>query len=373
MRNIVILGSTGSIGTQTLDIIRQNKDINVIGLSCNKNVSLLEKQIIEFKPIYVCTGEKNTYLIDKYPNTHFFHGTEGLAELCSQDDDYMVLNSLVGSVGFLPTLTSIKNHKKVLLANKESLVIGGEIVKEYIKKYNGVLYPIDSEHSALWMLIDEWGIENIDELIITASGGPFLNYDSETLKNVKAKDALNHPNWVMGSKITIDSSTMMNKGFELIEAYHLFDFPINKIKAIVNRESLVHALVKLKNGEKKMIIDKCSMKTPIIRALYYPEIKYHLDEQEKPINFYDIDCSKFPSVLLCLESLKKGGICTTILNASNEVLVGEFLENNISYLDIYKYNKEIVDFFNCSKSISIENILKYDKIVKELVSWRFKK
>lgn len=372
MNKIVILGSTGSIGTQNLDIIKELGDYKVVGLCCAKNIELLDKEIQEFKPLYVYTMKEEPSLYNKYKEIKFFYGEKGLKDIASLDDYDTLLNALVGSVGLVPTLEAIKHHKKVLLANKETLVIGGELVKEYLKKYNGTLYPIDSEHSSLWMLLDKYGKENITDVTITASGGPFFDYPLDKLDNVKIEDALNHPNWKMGRKITIDSATMMNKGFEIIEAYYLFDYPLDKIHAVINRKSIVHAMVKLKDGETKMLVDAPSMRNPIIRALYYPRIRYELKEyDESEIELSAIDFDRFPSISLAYEAIKKGGLYPTVLNASNEASVSLFLDGKIKFTDIYKINKSVLDDFKSVDSRSLENILKYDKIIKDLVKERY--
>lgn len=365
MRNLVILGSTGSIGTQTLDIIREYKDINILGLSCRKNIELLDKQIEEFKPKYVYTKEPSKYLIEKYKDITFFSGDDGLINLTSLDEEYDVLNSLVGSIGFIPTLSAIKHHKKVLLANKETLVIGGEIVKEYLKKYNGTLYPIDSEHSSLWELLDKY--QDVKEITITASGGPFYERDLSQFDSIKKEDALAHPNWKMGKKITIDSATMMNKTFELIEAHYLFNYPMDKIHAVINRKSLVHSYVTLESGEIKYSISRPSMRNPIIRALYYPEIRYSDEALDIEVSFNSIDPIRYPSITLAYRVMEKGGLYPTILNAANEVAVELFLNDKIKFTDIYKIVDEALSIFNVEEELSIDNIIKYDKIVKDWV------
>ena len=373
MKNIVILGSTGSIGTQTLDIIRKEKDYNVIGLSCFNNVDLLFEQIEEFKPKYVCVScerarTRVARIKNKYKDIVFYYGKKGLEELVKIDEVDTVLNSLVGSVGLLPTLEAIKHHKKVLLANKETLVIGGMLVKEALKEYSGVLYPIDSEHSSLWELIDEYGRNNIDSITITASGGPFRDYDKSELKNVTIKDALNNPNWKMGKKITIDSATMMNKGFEVIEAYYLFGFEPERINTIINLESLVHSMITLNDGSVIKGIDKVSMENPIRRALYYPEIRYTKElHNENEFHFREIDLNKYPCLTLAYKALQYGGCNPAILNAANEASTKLFLDSKIKFTDIYRINCDVLEKFKSDKAPTLENILEYDNIVKEYV------
>ena len=372
MENIVILGSTGSIGTQALEIIKEFNDIKVVGLSCGHNIDLLDKQIQEFKPKYVSTINEVSELKNKYKDVIFYSGEEALIKMTSIKECDTVLNSLVGSAGLLPTLEAIKHHKKVLLSNKETLVIGGMLVEEYLKKYNGILYPIDSEHSSIWELLDKYGKDNIDEITITASGGPFRDYDIKDLENVKIDQVLNHPNWKMGKKITVDSATMMNKGFEVIEAYYLFKFPLNKIKTIINMESLVHSMVKLKSGEIIKGVDKASMRNPITRALYYPNIRYTLEKHdESEFHFREIDKNKYPCLELAYIALNRGGCNPAVLNSANEASVKLFLNGKIKFTDIFKINKDALDEFMNNDSASLENILKYDKIVKETILKRY--
>jgi len=373
MENIVILGSTGSIGTQALEIIKESNDFRVIGLSCGTNIELLEKQIDIFRPKYVSTLYACTRIKNKYKDIVFFDGEEGLIQMVEIKEVDTIFNSLVGSVGLVPTIKAIENHKKVLLSNKETLVIGGELVKKALKDYNGTLYPIDSEHSSLWELFDEYKKENIKSITITASGGPFRDLDISKLDNVKIEDVLNHPNWKMGKKITVDSATMMNKGFEVIEAYYLFDMPIDKIKTIINYESLVHSIIELNDGRVIYGVDKASMYNPIKRALYYPLINYKKEEyDESCFHFKEIDNEKYPCLNLAYEAITLGGLNPTILNSANEASVKLFLEGKIKFNDIYKLNKKYLDYYKTSEIVTLENILKYDKIVKDTILSLFK-
>lgn len=373
MENIVILGSTGSIGTQALEIIKESNDFRVIGLSCGTNIELLEKQIDIFRPKYVSTLYACARIKNKYKDIVFFDGEEGLIQMVEIKEVDTILNSLVGSVGLVPTIKAIENHKKVLLSNKETLVIGGELVKKALKDYNGTLYPIDSEHSSLWELFDEYKKENIKSITITASGGPFRDLDISKLDNVKIEDVLNHPNWKMGKKITVDSATMMNKGFEVIEAYYLFDMPIDKIKTIINYESLVHSIIELNDGRVIYGVDKASMYNPIKRALYYPLINYKKEEyDESCFHFKEIDNEKYPCLNLAYEAITLGGLNPTILNSANEASVKLFLEGKIKFNDIYKLNKKYLDYYKTSEIVTLENILKYDKIVKDTILSLFK-
>ena len=368
MRELIILGSTGSIGRQTLEIINEYNDIKIVALACGHNIALLKEQIKKYKPLYVSTIERHEELENEFKDITFYYGEEGLNKLSLLDRNADLLNCLVGSAGLLPTLNAIKTHKKVFLSNKETLVIGGELVKEYLKKYNGVLYPIDSEHAGLWELIDKYGKDNINSLTITASGGAFRDTPLELLPLMKKEDALKHPNWTMGPKITIDSATMMNKVFELIEAHYLFDMPMDKINALINRESIVHAMVTLKDNTTKVAIGNVSMRNPILRALYYPEIRYEVkDDDYSSYKFEILDDNKYPSINLAKIVMDKGGLYPTILNAANEAAVNLFLNDKIKFTMIYEINKLSLERFTTNEALTISNILKYDKIVKDWV------
>ena len=374
MRELIILGSTGSIGRQTLEIIEEFNDIKVVALACGRNIKLLREQIIKFKPSYVSTKERCIELEEEFKDIIFYYGDDGLNKLSLLDSKADLLNCLVGSVGLVPTLNALKTHKKVLLSNKETLVIGGEIVKEYIKKYDGKLYPIDSEHTGLWELVSKYGRDNIESLTITASGGAFRDTPINDLPKMKKEDALKHPNWQMGPKITIDSATMMNKVFELIEAHYLFDMPMDKINAVINRESKVHAMVTLKDNKVKMAIGDVSMRNPIIRALYYPELRYEaIDDDNSSYKFDVIDEKRYPSINLAKVVMDMGGLYPTILNAANEASVDLFLNDEIEFTKIYEINALSIKRFKTNEALTISNILKYDKIVKDWVYETYRK
>ena len=374
MRELIILGSTGSIGRQTLEIIEEFNDIKVVALACGRNTKLLREQIIKFKPSYVSTKERCIELEEEFKDITFYYGDDGLNKLSLLDSKADLLNCLVGSVGLVPTLNALKTHKKVLLSNKETLVIGGEIVKEYIKKYGGNLYPIDSEHTGLWELVSKYGRENIESLTITASGGAFRDTPIENLSKMKKEDALKHPNWQMGPKITIDSATMMNKVFELIEAHYLFGMPMDKINAVINRESKVHAMVTLKDNKVKKAIGNVSMRNPIIRALYYPEIRYEAsDDDNSSYKFEAIDEKRYPSIKLAKVVMNMGGLYPTILNGANEASVDLFLNDEIEFTKIYEINALSIKRFKTNEALTISNILKYDKIVKDWVYETYRK
>ena len=374
MRELIILGSTGSIGRQTLEIIEEFNDIKVVALACGRNIKLLHEQIIKFKPSYVSTKERCIELEEEFKDITFYYGDDGLNKLSLLDSKADLLNCLVGSVGLVPTLNALKTHKKVLLSNKETLVIGGEIVKEYIKKYDGKLYPIDSEHTGLWELVSKYGRDNIESLTITASGGAFRDTPLDDLPKMKKEDALKHPNWQMGPKITIDSATMMNKVFELIEAHYLFDMPMDKINAVINRESKVHAMITLKDNKVKMAIGDVSMRNPIIRALYYPKIRYEaIDDENNSFKFEAIDEKRYPSIKLAKVVMNMGGLYPTILNAANEASVDLFLNDEIEFTKIYEINALSIKRFKTNEALTISNILKYDKIVKDWVYETYRK
>ena len=341
--DLIILGASGSIGTQAIDIIKNHKNKwTLSGFSVGKRVNFIEEYIKEFETIkYICVENKQDFLIykNKYPHIKFFYGNKGLIKLINANKEAIVLNSLVGFVGLEPSIVTLKNDQTLLLANKESLVCGGDIIQNILKK-KGELYPIDSEHVALAKCLYKEQISNVDKLIITASGGPFYYYSLEELKNVTKEMALNHPTWKMGGKITIDSATMMNKTFEIIEAHYLFNFPIDKIEAIVNRKSLVHSLVKFKDGRLKLNVGENSMKHPIWYALnlgvpdnneFFEDVE--INTQDK-YEFLPLSKSRFKLLKyadLVIQNHKTSGL---ILNAVNEECVYAFLNNEIKFIDI---------------------------------------
>ena len=349
MKDLIILGATGSIGTQTLDIVRKYpNEYNVIALSLGRNMENNIKIIDEFKPSFVCvrTEEDKNILLDKYSNLRVTVGDFGLKEIAcyqSENKNVLLVVALVGSIGLIPTVEAIKIGRNIALANKETLVTAGEIVMDLARKNNVTIFPIDSEHSAIYQILLGENKEDIKRLIITASGGSFRNYKREELENVTLSDALKHPNWKMGAKITIDSSTMMNKGFEVIEAHHLFNIPYNKISTILHKESIVHSLVEFNDSSIKAQMGNADMHIPILYALSYPkrvEFENPLNLLNLNLSFEEMNFGRYPCLKMAYDAAIKGNIFPTILNASNDAAVNLFLEGKIKYLEIEEIIKE---------------------------------
>lgn len=375
MKHLYIAGACGSIGVQTLDIARNNKDeFKVIGISVGSNLKLAYELIEEFKPEIVIFRKKEDIRQISY-NPYVSYGDEGLVELAlySKYENEVFVNALVGVAGLNPTACAIKARKQICLANKETLVVAGDIIKNLAKEYNVDIIPIDSEHSAILQCLTGENKKEVNRLIITASGGSFRDKTREELKNVCVSDALNHPNWSMGKKITIDSATMMNKGFEVIEAHYLFDIDYENIDTILHPESIVHSLVEFNDGTIKAQLGVADMHTPISYALYYPSHKIE-NERLNLINlnlrFYELSQDRYPCLKYAYQAALKGEMYLCALNASNEAAVYLFLNNYISFLEIEKIieneiNKD--EYNNLEYSIdSIINTSKkiYDRILK---------
>ncbi len=370
MKTIIIFGSTGTIGQNTLEVIKQNKNYKVIALCAGKNIDLLNKQIDEFKPLYVSVELESDYKIlkNKYKNITVFFGQEGLINIANIKCD-IVISAIVGFAGFIPTYHAIKNGTKVALANKESLIAGGELLKTVMKNKEQII-PVDSEHSAIFQCLKGNSVKDIKKIILTASGGPFLNTNISELKNITVKDALKHPNWKMGAKITIDSSTMMNKTFEVIEAGYLFDLKSNKIDVVIHPQSIIHSMVLFKDGSIISQMSNPDMKLPISYALSHPnhtklKIK-NLSFNNLNLTFLTPDIAKFPSLKFADFVLKnkKYGV---ILNASNEVAVNSFLEGKIKWTDIYNVVEEIILLFqniNFNTVKNLEELTQIDKLTR---------
>lgn len=383
-KKVLILGSTGSIGNNTCSVIREFKnDFEIVALSTNSKTDILKKQIEEFNPKTVNISSKealNNFKKNSFKNQkNKIKIHEGnIAEFVRDTNFDILVNALTGYAGFLPTIEAIKKGKIIALANKETLVVGGDIINELLKKYNSSLIPIDSEHSAIFQILRHFKDAPISKVIITASGGPFLKTPKEELKTVTVEMALKHPTWNMGGKITIDSATMMNKGFEVIEAHHLFNLDYDKIETIIHPQSLIHSMVEFVDGEIYAQIGKNDMRLPIQHALTYPEIRNTPFEKLKlyehsEINFYKMDFDKFVMLKLAYECGKKGGLYPCVLNAANEVCVYSFLEKKIGFTDIFDIVQKICErriydkIYNKKINIplTIENIINTDKEVRE--------
>lgn len=373
-----ILGSTGSIGTQALEVVRDLKgifDIEVTAISGNSNIKLLEEQIREFRPkiAAVYDEERAAELARSVADTSVkvVSGKDGLCEVAAERGAEMVLSSIVGFAGLVPTLCAIDEGKDIALANKETLVTAGNIVTERVKKRGVRLLPVDSEHSAIFQCLDGENNKSIRKILLTASGGPFFGKKRCSLENMTAADALKHPNWSMGAKITIDSATMMNKGLEVIEAKHLFGVSIDDIEIVVHRESIVHSMVEFHDGSVMAQLARPSMKMPIAHAVTYPE---RMPSQDTRLSLTDIgtlsfakpDYETFGCLALALEAGKVGGIMPTVLNAANEAAVAKFLGGKINFLQIEDIVRDALGKYS-NKNInnpSLDDILKTDADVR---------
>lgn len=374
--NLYLLGATGSIGDQTLEIVRNNPgNFNVSTLAVNKSIDKLMKIIEEFKPEFCSVGlEKDKIMLEhKYPSITFGFGLDGLIEAATFGEigDDLVVNAVVGSVGLLPTYYAVIKGRDIALANKETLVIGGEIIMPLILKHGVDLIPIDSEHSAIMQCLNGESHKTIKEIIITASGGSFRDKTREELQDVTVKDALNHPNWSMGAKITIDSASMMNKGLEVIEAHYLFNVPYEKITTVIHKESTIHSFVEFEDSSIMAQIGNPDMKVPISYAI---NRRTRVDFGAQRLSIKDIgtlhfepmNYERFPLIKMAYEVGKKGGTMPAVLNAANEASVGLFLNEKITFLQIEEIVLECINKFEYEIA-TIDSILKTDKIVKEFV------
>ena len=375
-KNLSVLGSTGSIGTQTLEVAR-TLGITVSAISGNTNIDLLEKQIREFKPkIAAVYDEENAKILResvKDTNTKILSKIDGLCEVASYFESDLVVTAVSGMIGLLPTLSAIKAKKDIALANKETLVVAGEYVINAAKEKNVKILPVDSEHSAIFQCLESCKDKNLlKKLILTASGGPFFGKSKKELENVTVNQALNHPSWKMGSKITIDSATMMNKGFEIIEAIHLFDMPENKIDVIIHPQSVVHSMIEYVDNSIIAQMGVPSMKTPIAYAITYPERKdINVPElslsQIKNMSFFEPDHKTFEAIKICKKAAKDRGTAPAIINAANEEAVKMFLENKIKFTDIINLIKKARENIQSSQIKSINDVLLADKITREFI------
>lgn len=366
-RKISILGSTGSIGTQALEVIEKLEDkFEIIALSGGSNVELLKQQVNKFKPKYVCFGNTNEKI--DLPNTKVLYGTEGLEEICSNKENDIILVAVSGKIGLIPTLKAIENKIDIALANKETLVMAGDIVMQKAKEAGVNIIPVDSEHCAIHQCIKD--ISQVDKLIITASGGPFLNKTIDDIKKATVTEALAHPRWNMGRKITVDSATLMNKGLEIIEAHHLFDMSYDKIDVVVHPQSIVHSAIEYKDGSVIAQIGLPSMHIPIQYAITYPErfegikSKSFSFSEIARLDFISPDYAKFPSVNLAYQAGKSGGSATTCLNAANEEAVFAFLDSKIRLYDIYTITEKIMAKHNIIKTPTIDEIFAIDNEIR---------
>ena len=371
MKKISILGSTGSIGTQALDVIAHNQDkFKVTALSCAKSLPLLCRQIEEFSPEAVAVKDEADAkeLADKYKDLEIFWGAEGLKTIASMESCDMVLNSLMGMKGLEPTMAAIESGKDIAFANKETLVAGGQLVMDAVKKHGVAMLPVDSEHSAIFQSLQGNRDNEIRRILLTASGGPFRGYSLEQLEQVSLEQALNHPNWSMGSKITIDSATMMNKGLEVIEARWLFDVPLEKIQVVVHPQSILHSAVEYMDSSVIGQMGNPDMRIPIAYAFSYPE-RMDLSDVTQPLDlfslkegmsFYPADRSVFKTIDLAYEACREGGSCPVVLNGANEVLVDLFLHGKIRFIDIQNFLIQMMETHQTKRNLDLETILEED-------------
>lgn len=376
-KNIAILGSTGSIGTQTLEVIEnlQNKELfNIISMSCGNNIARFREQIKKFHPKKVCTGTQKAAkeIKSEFPNLEVFFGDDGLIEMADDKNLDIMLTGTSGCVGLKPTLKAIENGTDIALANKETLVMAGDIVTKAAKQAGVKILPVDSEHSAI-LQSSGGNFHLLNKIIITASGGPFLNSTPEEILNAKCADALKHPNWNMGKKITIDSATLMNKGLEVIEAHHLFNLPYEKIEVVVHPESLVHSAVEFLDGSIVAQIGIPSMHIPIQYALTYPNREIGIKSNSfnffgQNLTFKKPDFEKFPCLKMAFEAGKLGGTMPVVLNAANEICVYKFLNNEIGMGDIFKTVEHELEHHNVIKNPSLDEIFAVDREIREKLS-----
>jgi len=365
-KKITIIGSTGSIGTQALEVIDKISDkFEIIGLSAGKNSELLNKQIAKFHPKTVCLSEK-AEIYDKSVNV--LYGEDGLEELCSNKENDIILVAVSGKIGLKPTISAIKNGIDIALANKETLVMAGDIVTDLAKKYNVKILPVDSEHSAIHQCIKD--ISQVSKLIITASGGPFLHKTTDDMKNATVEQTLKHPRWNMGRKITVDSATLMNKGLEVIEAHHLFGFDYDDIDVVIHPQSIVHSAVEYKDGSIVAQLGLPSMHIPIQYAITYPnrvegiKSKSFSFSEIAHLDFEKPDFNKFKTVPLAYNAGRTGGNATAIINAANEEAVFAFLENKIKLFDIYSITENIYSDSVIIKNPTLDEIFETDKEIR---------
>ncbi len=380
MRNISILGSTGSIGTQTLDIVSKNNDLNVVALAAYGNIELLEKQTRQFKPELVCVYDEKKALEFKENISDMdvcvVSGMDGLIEAACVESAKIVVTAIVGMIGLQPTMAAIKAGKDIALANKETLVTAGHIIIPAAKEYNVEILPVDSEHSAIFQCLNGESRREIDKILLTASGGPFRGKKLDELKDVTVEQALKHPNWAMGRKITIDSATLVNKGLEVIEAKWLFDVNFSQIQVIVQPQSLIHSMVQFKDGGIMAQLGTPDMRLPIQYAIYYPERRY-LDGERVDfakigqITFENPDMETFRGLKLAYEAGQGGGSMPTVFNAANERAVAMFLDKKIRFLDIYEIIESSMNSIKLVNDPSISQILEVEKATYEFIESRW--
>ena len=381
MRKIVLLGSTGSIGTQTLDVVRNNpKELEVIGLAANSRVKEVEAQVREFHPKYVCMYEPDAAkeLQDKIEDTGIkvLSGMEGLLEIVSVPEADTVLTAVVGMIGIQPTIRAIESGKDIALANKETLVCAGHIIMPLVKKMGVQMLPVDSEHSAIFQSLNGEPRDKVEKILLTASGGPFRGKTRAELENMTAADALKHPNWDMGPKVTIDSSSLVNKGLEVMEARWLFDVDLDKIQVLVHPQSIVHSGVQFTDGAVIAQLGVPDMKLPIQYALFYPDRR---PMAEKRLDLFELgsltfekpDTETFRGLKLAYDAARAGGSMPTVFNAANEMAVKRFLKGDIRYLEIYDMIEEAMEHHQRVEDPDVRAILQAEAETYKFLSEKY--
>jgi 1-deoxy-D-xylulose 5-phosphate reductoisomerase len=366
MKKIGILGSTGSIGTQTLEVVRDNDDIQVAGLAAGSNIELLEKQIREFKPEMVSVmdeaGAKDLAVRIRDTTTRVSMGMDGMLELAALADMEMLVTAVVGMIGIRPTMEAIRAGKDIALANKETLVTAGHLIMPLAREMGVSIFPVDSEHSAIFQCLRKEGIRMCTRILLTASGGPFRGYDRERLAKVTLEDTLKHPNWVMGQKITVDSATLVNKGLEVMEACWLFGVGLDQVEVVVQPQSVIHSMVEFEDGAVMAQLGTPDMKLPIQYALCYPQRRFlpgrRLDFTTLgSLSFGAPDMDTFQGLPLALEAARTGGSMPTVFNAANECAVRKFLQKEIRFLDIYDMICSAMERHQVQEAPSLDEIL----------------
>lgn len=380
MIKIAILGSTGSIGTQTLDIVRKNKDLQVLGLAAGRNISMLEEQIREFSPRLAAVGdeEKAAELRERVKDTDckVVGGMDGLLELAAMEGTQILVTAIVGMIGIRPTIEGIKAGKDIALANKETLVTAGHIIMPLAEQYGVRILPVDSEHSAIFQALNGEEHKTIDKLLITASGGPFRGRKTEDLRDIQVEDALKHPNWAMGQKITIDSATLVNKGLEVMEAKWLFGVDLNQIQVVVQPQSVIHSMIRFTDGSVMAQLGTPDMRLPIQYALYGGTRRY-LDGERLDfaklgsITFENPDMETFKGLPLAMKASRTGGSMPTVFNAANEKAVALFLQKKIAFLDIYRIIEDAMESHKVIPVPTVEEILNIEQEIYNRIESRW--
>ena len=381
MKNISVLGSTGSIGTQTLDVARKNSDIKVVALSAGTNVELLEKQVREFQPSFVSMADEKTLSelkvrLSDMSGIEYDYGMDGLIHAATISGAEIVVTAVVGMMGIVPTIEAINAGKDIALANKETLVTAGHIIMKLAADKGVRILPVDSEHSAIFQCLNGERENKIHKILLTASGGPFRGRTIEQMKNIQVEDALKHPNWTMGRKITIDSSTMVNKGLEVMEARWLFGVELNQVQVVVQPQSVIHSMVEFEDGAVMAQLGTPDMRLPIQYALYYPERRFldtqHLDFWKlRQITFEEPDMENFRGLALAYEAGRRGGNVPTMFNAANGLAVAMFLDRKIKYLDIIDIIEQTMTNIEYIDNPDVKQILDTEAAAYEYIRSRY--